>query len=53
MRGVLCVLIDANQPIGGLIGKYFSGRMPKFVKGEAAIRQGDLAYTNIAVFSGL
>jgi hypothetical protein len=53
MRGVLCVLIDANQPIGGLIGKYFSGRMPKFVKGEGATRQGDLAYTNIAVFSGL
>jgi hypothetical protein len=52
-RGIPCVLIDANQAIGGLIGKYFSGRMPKFVRGEGAVRQGDLTYTNIAVFSGL
>jgi hypothetical protein len=52
-RGIFLVTIDANRPIAGLVGRYYAGRMPKFVKGGAAVRLGDLAYTNIAVFCNL
>ena len=52
-RGILLVTIDANQPIPGLSGRYYPGRMPKFVRGEGTMRLGDLAYTNIAVFCNL
>jgi hypothetical protein len=52
-RGIFLVTIDAIEPIAGLIGKYYPGKMPKFVKGGSAVRLGDLAYTNIAVFSNL
>jgi hypothetical protein len=52
-RGICCVQIDANGPIAGLRGRFFSGRMPKFVRGGNAPRQGDLAYTNIALFGDL
>jgi len=52
-RGVLCVLIDANGAIDGLKGRYFGGMMPKFARGRDGVRQGDLAYTNIAVFGDL
>jgi hypothetical protein len=52
-RGIFLVTIDANQPIPGLVGRYYPGRMPKFVRGDGTMRLGDLAYTNIAVFCGL
>ena len=52
-RGIFLVTIDANRPIEGLVGRYYPGRMPKFVRGEGAVRLGDLAYTNIAVFCNL
>jgi hypothetical protein len=52
-RGIFLVTIDANGPIAGLVGKYYPGKMPKFVKGGGAVRLGDLAYTNIAVFCNL
>jgi hypothetical protein len=52
-RGICCVQIDANGPIAGLTGRYFSDRMPKFVRGGDGPRQGDLAYTNIALFGDL
>ena len=52
-REIFFVSLDANQPVSGLVGRYFEGKMPKFAKGGNAARLGDLTYTNIAVFSGL
>jgi len=51
-RGVFLITIDATSPIGGLAGKYYPGKMPKFIKG-GSIRLGDLAYTNVALFADL
>ena len=50
LRGRPFVLIDANAPIRGLLGKYFQGRMPKYFKGPDRPRLGDLAYTETAMF---
>jgi hypothetical protein len=44
------VVIDANGPIPGLLGKYFNGRMPKYYRGPNVPRLGDLAYTEMALF---
>jgi hypothetical protein len=52
-RGIFLVTIDANRPITGLVGRYYPGKMPKFIKGKTSIRLGDLAYTNIAMFCDL
>lgn len=48
-RGRLFVLLDANGPVPGLVGKYFPGKMPKYFKGRHRPRLGDLAHTEIAV----
>jgi hypothetical protein len=32
-RGLPLVMIDANAPIPGLVGRYCSGNMPKYFKG--------------------
>jgi hypothetical protein len=53
VRGVACVLVDANGPIPGLRGRYVDGKMPKFFRGNHIPRQGDLAYTNLALFANL
>jgi hypothetical protein len=50
LRGRPFVVIDANGPIDGLLGHYFDGTMPKFVRGPATPRLGDLAYTEAALF---
>jgi hypothetical protein len=50
LRGRLLTLIDANGPIPGLVGKYFSGVAPKYFKGPIRPRLGDLAYTEAAMF---
>lgn len=44
------VVIDANGPIRGLVGKYFDNLMPKYFKGPTCPRIGDLAYTETAMF---
>ncbi len=49
-RGQPLVVIDSNDPIPGLIGKYFDGRMSKYFKGPDCPRLGDLAYTETAMF---
>jgi hypothetical protein len=50
LRGRPLVIIDANGPIPGLVGKYLDGRMPKYFKGPDQPRIGDLAYTEAAMF---
>jgi hypothetical protein len=50
LRGRPFVVIDANGPIDGLLGRYFDGTMPKFVRGPATPRLGDLARTETALF---
>jgi hypothetical protein len=49
-RGHPLVMIDANGPLGGLVGRYFPNTMPKFFKGARPPRLGDLAYTETALF---
>jgi hypothetical protein len=46
----LLVLVDANGPIPGLVGKYFAGKRPKYFLGPDQPRLGDLAHTEIAMF---
>jgi hypothetical protein len=49
-RGLPLAILDANGPVPGLVGKYFDDTMPKYFKGPAAPRLGDLAYTETAFF---
>jgi hypothetical protein len=49
-RGRNLILIDANGPIRGLMGKYVAGLAPKYFRGPAMPRLGDLAYTEAALF---
>ena len=42
-------MIDANDPVPGLVGKFFRDKMPKYFRGPATAALGDLAYTEIAV----
>ncbi len=44
-RGGLIVLTDANMPLSGLAGLYLPGNGPKYFKGPAPPRLGDLSYT--------
>jgi hypothetical protein len=46
----LLVIVDANDPVSGLIGKYFPEKMPKYFIGPDRPRIGDLAYTETAMF---
>jgi hypothetical protein len=49
-RGRPLVILDANGRVPGLVGRYFDDTMPKYFKGPAAPRLGDLAYTETAFF---
>jgi hypothetical protein len=49
LRGGPLVMIDANGPVPGLVGKFFRDKMPKYFRGSDQPRLGDLAYTEIAV----
>jgi hypothetical protein len=49
-RGRPLVVIDSNGPIAGLAGRYFEGRAPKYFKGGATPRLGNLAYTEAVMF---
>jgi hypothetical protein len=44
------VILDANGPIPGLVGRYFDDTMPRYFKGPVRPRLGDLAYTETAFF---
>ncbi len=44
------VVVDANGPIEGLVGRYFDNTMPKFYRGPVCPRLGDLAFTETALF---
>jgi hypothetical protein len=49
-RGFFLVVIDANGPIRGLVGRY-STATPKYFKGPERPRLGDLAYSERAVIN--
>jgi hypothetical protein len=49
LRGEFLLMLDANGPIPGLVGRFFRDKMPKYFKGQQQPRLGDLAYTEIAV----
>jgi hypothetical protein len=49
-RGRPFVVIDANGPIEGLVGRYFDDTMPKFYRGPVRPCLGDLAFTETALF---
>lgn len=50
LRGRPLLIIDANGPIPGLIGKYFDQTMPRYFRGPQRPRLGDLSYSEIAMF---
>jgi hypothetical protein len=50
VRGWPLVMIDANGPMPGLVGKYRDAKQPKYFKGPERPRLGDLAYTEVAMF---
>jgi hypothetical protein len=53
LRGRPFVLIDSNGPIRELAGTYYDEVAPKYFKGPAPPRLGDLAYTEAAMLPGL
>jgi hypothetical protein len=48
-RGKLFVGVDANGPLAGLTGHFMDGTEPRYFKGPALPRLGDLAYTQKAM----
>ncbi|SIO34354.1 hypothetical protein SAMN05443247_04184 [Bradyrhizobium erythrophlei] len=48
--GRFLVVLDANDPVQGLVGKYFAGKANRFFCGSDRPRLGDLAYTEISLF---
>jgi hypothetical protein len=44
------VILDANGPVAGLVGKYYPDRLPRYFKGPDRPRIGDLAYTETSMF---
>ena len=49
-RGVAGVILDADGPVPGLVGRYFNGRQPKYFKGGDRPRLNDLAFTEAVLF---
>jgi hypothetical protein len=49
LRGRPLLIIDANGPIPGVLGKYFDQIMPRYFRGPHRPRLGDLAYSEIAM----
>ena len=48
-RGRPVVIVDANEPIPGLVGVFRRGSKPKYFKGPQRPRLGDLAYTEYGI----
>ena len=44
------LIVDANGPIRGLLGRYFPEQSPKYFKGPISPYIGDLSYTELAIF---
>jgi hypothetical protein len=49
-RGGPLVIMDANGPVPGLLGKYFCLKQPKYFKGPHRPSLGDLVHTEVAMF---
>jgi hypothetical protein len=49
-RGAVLSISDANGPVPGLVGRYFPGKSPKYVKGPADPDVNDLAFTEAVIF---
>ena len=49
-QGLAVVSIDADGPIPGLIGRFVTDDVPKYYKGPAAPRLGDLSNTELVMF---
>jgi hypothetical protein len=49
LHGMPFMVVPANGPIPGLLGKYFGGK-PMYYRGPDRPRVGDLAYTEVAMF---
>ena len=50
LRGTPIVILDAQAPVPGLVGRFFKDRCPKYFRGAAAPRLNDLAYTEAVLF---
>ncbi|HEV7247016.1 MAG TPA: hypothetical protein VGN93_08515 [Shinella sp.] len=50
-RGRLFAIVDANAPVPGLVGRYFSEVGPKYYKGPNPPFPGDLAFTEFVIFN--
>ena len=48
--GYPAVILDANEPVRGLIGHFFAGRKVKYYRGPARPRLGDLSGTELILF---
>jgi len=49
-RGILLCVVDANEPVPGLVGRYFRESGPKYFKGPKPPSLGDLAFTELVIF---
>lgn len=49
-RGTLCVVVDANESISGLIGHYTEARGRKYFRGPNPPRLGDLTETELVLY---
>jgi len=49
-RGRPLIVLDANGPVPGLVGRYFDARQPKYFRGPERPRLGDLVYSETAMF---
>jgi hypothetical protein len=49
LHGTPLVVVDANGPIAGLVGRYYDG-FPKYFRGPDQPRLGDLAYSEKVLF---
>jgi hypothetical protein len=49
-RGTLLCLVDANEPIPGLFGRYFPRKGLKYFKGPKPPSPGDLTLTEMVIF---
>jgi hypothetical protein len=48
--GILLCVVDANEPIAGLFGRYRHNSAPKYFKGPKPPSLGDLTFTELVVF---
>ena len=44
------ILLDAEAPVAGLPGRFFSGRAPRYARGPHPVGLGDLAYSEFVLF---